>query len=100
MNELALALMPALGAQAWRLTFAPAGTDETSRMVIREPHHAAVTTQALALDAMLAAALGDTTDDEIKALVPGDPAPGNSDSLAGEESARDDDALLVVWLPT
>jgi hypothetical protein len=103
MNERALAVTPALGAQAWRFTFAPAGTDETSQMVIREPRHAAVTAQALALDAMLAAALGDANDDEVKALVPpGDPAGDTTPAnLAREDLAPGpDDALCVVWLPT
>jgi hypothetical protein len=102
MNELALAVTPALGAQAWRFTFAPAAAGEASQMVIREPHHAAVTAHALALDAMLATTLDDATDDEVKALVPGDLAPGDTtpESLAHGNLAPDDDALYVVWLPT
>jgi hypothetical protein len=102
MNETALAVTPALGAQAWRFTFAPAETDETSQMVVREPRHAAVTAQALGLDAMLAAALGDAADDGTTALVPSDPTPGDTTSakVLRDDLSADDYALFVVWLPT
>jgi hypothetical protein len=69
---------------------------------VREPRRAAVTAHALALDAVLGPALGDPTDDDAKASLPDAPAPGGStaETIAREDTAADDGALLVVWLPT